>query len=276
MPVGMIVWNKVTWYSQIFAIVLGVVIFVLGYYLGDMKSKSPVSETTETQTEVQTDDGEYTYTYEMPSLKLPVSYFNKNLERGSGTLNTGERYSIFDGGYQSSPTTTVSLESSEYSNDWTSLPPIKTTKDILADADIYKDHFESQITKYGEYAQRYLPDDVITSIELFDVDNDGVKETIISLCSLGENHCPHKVVVIKENRILFQTTAGATGPNIIDSGFGNGFFVTWSPWSNNGDKWDVGLCCMPGYMKTRFVYENGSFVPVYEQEVLYFRVENID
>ncbi len=272
----MIVWNKVTWYSQITAIILGVLIFVLGFYIGEMKSKSSVSETTETQTEVQSGDGEYTYNYEMPALKLPVSYFDKNLERGSGALDTGEKYTIFDGGYQSFPTTTISLNNTKYNNERTPLPPAKTVKEIFADAGIYKNHFESQISEYGEYAQRFLPEDVITSIEYFDIDSDGEKETIISLCSLGGNHCPHEIFVIKNNEVVFHTTAGTTGPNIIDTETGNGFFLTWSPWSSNGDKWDVGLCCMPGYMKTRFVYENGTFTPVYEQEVLYYRVEDIE
>lgn len=218
--------------------------------------------------------GEYVYTYKMPALKLPELYFDKNLERGSGALATGEKYTVFDGGYQSFPTTTISLDGEKYSNDRTPLPTIKTRNEILEDADVYKKHFESLLSEYGEYAQRYLPDDTITSIEYFDVDGDNIKETIISLCSLGGNHCPHEVVVVKGNEIIFQTTAGATGPNVIDSGTGNGFFVTWSPWSSNRDKWDVGLCCMPGYIKTRFVFDKGQFRPIYEQEVLYFRVED--
>lgn len=37
-------WNRVTWYSQIIAIILALVIFGVGYWLGGLKGQQPVSQ----------------------------------------------------------------------------------------------------------------------------------------------------------------------------------------------------------------------------------------
>jgi hypothetical protein len=242
----MIRFTQVTRYSQILAIVLGVGIFALGFWIGLQKERE--SDTVNSTTGNTEKSDAYEYTYDMPNLALPLKYFKDSDIQwgsvGSGPLEdkTTWKSAAVNGGYQSFPTTTITIDESTYLNEKVSL------------------------------AERDLSEYSVTRTDEFDVDRDEVEEKIISLCD-GGNHCPHKVIIVKNDTIIFSTTAGAIGPTVTDTGTGNGFFLEWAPWTSNGDKWDVGLCCMPGYMKTRFVYENGVFSPKYEQEVLYFRVE---
>jgi len=208
--------------------------------------------------------------YEMPILNVSPKYFNEPNIKGWRADDA-----IVDEGYQSFPTTTISLEFSTYSNEVTQIPAIKSHEEIFAEADILKDTFIENIDKYGDWAKRYLPEYNITDIKEFDVNLDGKNELIISLCSPGANHCPFKTVIVKNGVIIFSTTAGATGPEIVDAHSDNGFYLKWAPWKSDKSKWDVGLCCMPGYMKTRFVFDlNGTFKPVYEQEVLFFKASD--
>lgn len=104
-------------------------------------------------------------------------------------------------------------------------------------------------------------------------DKDGKDETIIFLCGVGSNHCPHRIIIVKDQEIIFSVSAGLTGLNFSKTETGNGFYMHWVPTEG---KWDRGLCCPLGYVKIRFVYDKGKFLPVYEQEVLYFKIENTD
>jgi len=230
----MIQWNKVTWYSQITAVVLGVGIFIIGFYLGNttIALKAPVTSNYENHTHE---------IYTPPILYLPLSYFAKDSIKWEGALNIWKMAGV-DVGYQSFPTTTVTLSENDYANKITELPILKSKE-------------------------------TITTIKKFDVDGDGKDETVMGLCG-GGNHCPDKVIIVKNNKIIFSTSAGGIGPNITDTGTSNGFYIEWAPWLHDGSKWDVGLCCLPGYKKTRFVFKDEKFIPVYEQEVLYAEVRN--
>ncbi len=257
----MIEWNKVTWYSQILAIVLGIAIFSIGLYIGSNQQDRGKTKNEE-------------YTYKMPVVDLPPSYFDESRTVGSGEAEMGERYFIFDYGSQSFPTTAIILSVDDYSNEVKELPKIKSREEILVDAEILLGSFEEQLDTYGELARRYLPDYYITDIKKFDIDGDKKVESIISLCG-GGNHCPDRVIIVKDGRTIFSTIAGVVGPKVVASPTSNGFYVEWAPHHvNDGSKWDVGLCCIPGYIKTRFVFSGGKFTPVYEQEVLYLRVED--
>lgn len=132
--------------------------------------------------------------------------------------------------------------------------------------------YKQEIKEYGDLATRFLPSKSV-DVKKFDVDNDGKDETIIFLCGVGGNHCPHRIVIVKDNKIVFSVSTGLTDLNISKTETGNGFYVHWVPTEG---KWDRGLCCSLGYMKTRFVYDGGKFKPVYEQEVLYFKIENTE
>ncbi len=230
----------------------------------------------------------------LPTLNLPLRYFPSESFR-SGTVGKSIddkstwKSAAIDIGYQSFPTTTITLSSEGYSNEIKDLPPIKSLKEALSvrlfahesealiDVSYIRERRLAQIQEYGTLASRFLPYDNIGIMGSFDADNDGVDEMILAVCGEGGNHCPHEVIIIKGDKIIFSTRAGGTGPRIVTSDTPNGFYLQWAPWQpGDGGIWDVGLCCLPGYMKTRFVYEDGKFIPVYEQEVLYINVKNTE
>lgn len=225
-------------------------------------------------------------TLNMPVLDLPLRYFTDdsiawgsvNTSRNSDDKNTWE-YAAVDGGdaYQSFPTKTITLSSDDFSNNIEQLPPIKSMEQII-EQDVEIDApwqwlYKDQIKEYGDLATRFLPDESIDA-KKFDVDKDGKDEMIIFLCGVGGNHCPHHIIVVKDQKIIFSVSAGLTGLNISKTETGNGFYVHWVPAEGKWD--DRGLCCSLGYIKTRFVYEGGKFIPVYEQEVLYMQIKNTE
>lgn len=220
-------------------------------------------------------------TEKAPELNLPLKYFSDNeIVSGSGVSDKKNEldYAVLENGYQSFPTTNITVPNKDYSNEIKNLPLVTSYKEIFKDTDgdgkvewdwLYKD----QIKEYGDLATRFIPEGyTIIGLEKFDVDADGKNETIISLCGTGGNHCPHQIIIVKNNKIIFTADTGLTGLDLTKNDSGNGFYMHWVP--TEGKEWDTGLCCPPGYMKTRFVYENGVFKPVYEQKVLYFTVNN--
>ncbi len=220
--------------------------------------------------------------YEMPVLNLPLRYFSdSDISGGYGEgINPSTWASArVDGGYRSFPTTTITLSSDDYSNKKEGLPTVKPLEYIFAkdpseDVFIFQETFNEQIKEYGVLATRFLPNDTI-NVQKFDVDGDEENETIVYSCSHGGNHCPHRIMIIKNDAIIFSVSAGLTNLDLVKSEDGNGFYVHWVPVEED-TKWDTGLCCSIGYVSTRFVYENKKFKPVYEQEILYFKVENTE
>ncbi len=178
-------------------------------------------------------------------------------------------------------TTKITLFADSYSQQIESLPPIRSLDQISKEEpgfwDSYKWLFDEQIQEYGNIAARFLLGEYVTDIKKFDVDLDGNDETILSICGTGGNHCPHRIIIIKENKIIFSVSPTVV-LSINDSKNGDGFYIHWVPWGleQEGTIWDVGLCCPPGYMKTRFIYKDGEFKPISEQEVLYSSVESTD
>ncbi len=211
---------------------------------------------------------------DMPILNLPIRYFAKDSIEGSSNGSV-----VVDEGYRSFPTTTITLQQSDFINEKDSLPPLKTAEEIFTEikessgGEIpYKDIIQREIKEYGDLALRFFPDEMI-DVEKFDVDMDGKSEIIVSAGSLGENHFPDRIIIIKNNKIIFAVSPGMPNLRIERSETGNGFYIRWVP---SEGKWGRGLCCPLGYMRTRFVYENGKFKPVYEQEVLYFVANNTE
>lgn len=258
--------QRIVWYLQISVIVLGFLIFLLGFYLGTNTNES----TKYTSTPVI---GSEASNYEMPVIELPVLYFAKNRIVGSWVSTSGEKYTVVSEGYHSAPTTTIGLLDDAFDNMSEYLPPLKSREEILQSVGNYTNLVQRVLEQDGELARHFLPEEVISDVKKFDVDDDGIEEQIISLCSLGSNHCPDKILIVKNERIIFRIT-GVVNPEITEADTSSGFYLHWSPWRTDGSKWDVGLCCMPGYFKTRFVNIDGEFLPVYEQEVLNFSVKD--
>ena len=231
------------------------------------------------------DVNEWQQKYETHSFAFPARYFSinqiirgsVNTERDTDNPYTWEKL-IVDEGFQSFPTTTITIDS--FSNEIEKLPPMRTMKEILDsyDGTLYKKSiYTEQIEKYGTLADRFLGQDMIIDWRMFfDVDGDGQKEVILGLCRYGGNHCPHQVAIIKDNTIIFSVNAaGLTGLDLVEHPTGNGFYVHWVP-TDEEQKWDQGLCCPLGYIRTRFVYENHKFKPIYEQDVWYIEIQNTE
>lgn len=224
----------------------------------------------------------------IPTFNLPLRYFTDNSVI-YGTINSVSSLDNIDtweyatiGGkdaYQSFPTETITLNSDDFSNDIKELPPIKSEAQMdrflggKGDSPL-RSFYENQKNEYGNLVNRFLPlMKSISSIKTFDVDNDKKDEKIISLCGVWGNHCPHEIIIVKNRKIIFSSNAGLGYKSIKKSDTNNGFYINWIPAK---DKWDKGLCCPLGHMKTRFVYKNGKFKPIYEQKVLYFNVKNTE
>lgn len=179
-----------------------------------------------------------TQNYEMTVLNLPLRYFPKN-----GWLGGTDTWAQFSGEVESRsyPTTTVTIPSDFYSNE---KHQASTT---------------SQLAKDGEAS---------SDTAYFDVDNDGNKEKIISICSDGANHCPDRQEITKGNKVIF--TLMAEMGWIDSTATHNGFYANWY----KPEDYPGGLCCATGNTRTRFVYKDGSFVPIFEQRIGYIEVED--
>ena len=193
-------------------------------------------------------------------LIIPIGFFI-----GYFTLNTNNQT-------PSRATTTITISTESYSNDIRELPPIKSKEEILAHQDIYKKRFTEQIEEYGVWATRFLTSDTIESLEELDIDSDGKSETIIGLCSLGGNHCPHEIIIVRDEKIVFTAYGSVSTNEILPSNTPNGFVLKWA----NHEQENQGFAQPTGYMKTRFEYKDGKFVPVEEKSVQFDEVKEME
>lgn len=223
--------------------------------------------------------GGATQTFKMPLCYFPsdnIGWGSVDTSKDMDDTSTWKRATIIGGDvFQSFPTTNITIDG--FSNEIKSLPPATPTE-----WDVGQEYYEEQKKEYGDLAVRFWSGEYrtgeygtgaysITFLKKFDVDRDGQNETMIGICGLWGNHCPHEILIIKNNKQIFQF--GDEGPGIISSETGNGFYLTWHAAKHYEG---VGLCCPKGHIKTRFVFENNKFVPIYEQEILYFEVENTE
>lgn len=161
-------------------------------------------------------------------------------------------------------TTTITFGKDRYSVEVVSLPPVKSREDALADRVVERAHFEENITEFGEIALRFLPDDYIEYVKKFDVNGDGVDEQIVGLCS-GGNHCPSPILVVESDKIIFSTWGSVSTKEIIPSDDGNGFLVRWA----SDEQESEGFARPLGFMQTKFVYKDGTFISVEERSFSY-------
>ena len=78
--------------------------------------------------------------------------------------------------------------------------------------------------------------------------------------------------IISNDRIIFTASGGIGNIQLIEMSNNNGFEYKWFPWPH--EEWRSGLCCPLGHKLVRFIYENGEFIPLYEQKVFYIEVHN--
>lgn len=211
-------------------------------------------------------------------LSLPLSYFTKENLRG-GSVNpekdtddfTTWKKAEFDGGYRSFPTKTITF--SDYSNETDTLPSIPTDntwQTELPDS-VFSETLKNQAIETQLGAQLASAGLHIVEVQNTDVTGDGNPETIVSV-DTGGNHPPIGYYIIQGENIIFSGGFGTILlSGLVPSPDGNGFSLNWVADKHLEGR---GLCCALGYTSTRFVFENGEFIPVYEQDNRYFEVEN--
>lgn len=219
----------------------------------------------------------------LQSISLPLKYISEDLISW-GSVNTDRdtkdkstwKSAAVDMGSRDTPTTNITLSKDDYSNAHEDLPAIKSIEEITSETNgrITSESliYQETLAKYGDFGIRFFPT-YYPFIKNFDVDADGKDEKVVYLCGIGGNHCPHKIVIVKDDKIIFSVSAGMTDLGLSPSETNNGFYVEWVP-TDNG--WVYGLCCPPGFVKTRFVYTNNEFIPIYEQTHMYVEVVNTE
>lgn len=215
-----------------------------------------------------------------PMLDLPLKYFSvKDVRWGSaggkgkeGTMEEFTQAALDSRAtYQSYPTTQTII--SEYSSE---IIPATTKKYADARKEIQKaegddsvwlKYIDENYKEFGQISVNFLEEGQdIEFSDNFDVDNDGTKETILGLNFIGRaDGGSFNAAIIKNGKIIFSVSENKSF--IVPADTPNGFYVKWRDPSD-----DSALCCQTGYIKTRFVYENGKFKPLYEQEVRYVLV----
>ena len=211
-----------------------------------------------------------------PLLDLPMEYFSiEDIQWGSvlpGT--TGETINEYrdvalenKAIYQSYPTTKITIK--EFSDE---VLPLKVKSFVNIKKEIGPVQYSSleradkNYNEYGDLATHYLPDYSIESSDQFDVDSDGKKELIITYNFMGRaNAGSYSADIIKGNKIIF--SVNEDNSSIVSAETSNGFYVEW----RSTKQW-APRCCEPGYTRTRFIFKDGKFVPLYEQEVGYMFV----
>ncbi len=208
-------------------------------------------------------------------LDLPLEYFsNKDVRSGSAGKGTGDKITDYTqvtldnkAVYQSYPTVVTTIKN--YSSE---IKPLKVVSfnEIMQQFSktdpgwgetIVKDNYQ----KYGSLATNYLPTDYIATLNKFDIDGDGIPETIVTYNYTGAADAgSYRSDIIKGNNIIFSVQEDNASIKPADTT--NGFYVEWA---NLGDG---GRCCSEGFIRTRFVLKDGKFVPIYEQEVRYLKV----
>lgn len=210
-------------------------------------------------------------------LDVPLEYFSyKDIRWGSaGEGNSGKisdytQVALEDKAvYQSYPTLVTTIKN--YSSE-TKLLKIRSFDEVMREFTKLepdgwgKTVVEANYKKYGNLATNYLPTDNIWTLEKFDVDNDEGTETIVSYNFTGAADAgSYRSDIIKGKNIIFSVQEDNAG--IVPADTPNGFYIEWRSPNDPSAR-----CCAEGFMRTRFVYEDGKFIPLFEQEVKYLKV----
>lgn len=250
-----------------------VLTFILGFWIRGYYVSSSNKTIGPTPKEINTTSGSVAPKY----LDLPVNYFSKD-DVHWGSAGNGNSGKITDytqvslknkAVYQSYPTITTTIK--KYSN---KITPLKIRRFEESWTEFYKEnppgYWETAIKdnyqKYGSLSTNYLPTYIIENIDKLDVDNDGNAETIVTYNFAGRaDGGSYMTDIIKGNNIIF--SANEDRALIVPADTTNGFYVEW------GDTNEfLGRCCPEGFFRTRFVYKDAKFEPIYEQEVKYLKI----
>lgn len=139
----------------------------------------------------------------------------------------------------------------------------QTYNDTYAPAiDITQDTYwqklmQESLNKYGDVVSMYWPDYLVSSVDEFDVDGDGNFEKIVSMLPPGVNGKGSRVDIVKNGKIIFSDSDYYAWIEKGDTN--NNFFLHW----RSGEQFDRGSV----EYKTKFVYGDSKFTPVWEQEI---------
>lgn len=129
---------------------------------------------------------------------------------------------------------------------------------------------QSSLNRYGKLNMHYFPEKYIQLMDTYDVDDDGNKETVFTLnYTDSADGGSTSTDIIKNGKIIFSINESQS--KIVQAETNNGFYVEWGIPDDQSPH-----CCEAGFMRTRFVYEDHIFKPLYEQEVRYIKVGTED
>lgn len=216
---SVIEWRKVTWYSQLLAIVLGGSIFYLGFKLGiqtGIRNTPPemVQQTTTTEVtsapevnELITFKGIEITNKDLPPMPSDDEWVQ--VLEGSG---------IFENRYK---------------------------EDVLKYGDILKRYYSSD-----DYYHYYI------DVETVDVTGDGVPEQIVSFNG-GGTFGVELYEIVQGDKIIavIKPESVGRGGTVEANPDGNGFSVYWY----REDMFPGGFCCPIAQIVTKFEYRDGEF-----------------
>ena len=267
--------------TKIISFILGSLLTMAALYIFASVLPSTQQEVANMSSEAVKPDSTVVNPIKAPTLSLPLSYFHlEDLQSGiansgldSDDFTTWEK-AQFDGGYRSHPTTTITFI--DFRNTDEALPEMPDEAEwagLTAEMAVYSAIYVAQYQTYGEIGKRYAAKMQVIYITEADVTNDGIPEKILGVSDAGGNHPPHWVQIVQNESIIFEAGVNSFVRDLDPHPTRNGFILKWVDEKHLEGR---GLCCPRGYTTTRFVFEDGEFVPVYEQDNRYLQVENSD
>jgi hypothetical protein len=225
----------------------------------------------------KTNDVANTFDKSFPWLDFPMEYFKKeDVQWGSVKDKSDDEISDYKiaaikniAVYQSYPVTSTTIQS--YSSEVFPLKLLSAgeTQAQIAKMEMGSYRAEESFKKFGVLTSHYLPAYSIYAVDKFDVDGDGQDESIVSYTQTDAAGFGAPMTdIIKGNNIIFTLSeTGSTVNSILPAETTNGFYAEWG---SVGEF--TGRCCEEGLKRTRFVFKDGKFTPLFEQEIRYLKV----
>ena len=138
---------------------------------------------------------------------------------------------------------------------------------------VFSSLYVIQHQTYGEIGKRYAGKMQNIYITEADATNDGIPEQILGVSDTAGNHPPHRYQIVQNERIIFEAGVSTLVWELDPHPTQNGCVLKWLDEKHLEGR---SLGYPLGYTATRFVFDDGKFVPIYEQDNRYFQVENSD
>lgn len=261
--------------NKLFLLIVIIIITVIG--INAYRSNTLVNNSVEKTTFKETDS-------EYPWLNISNKYFSESDFQWSSSEQSAYRNTAV---YQSYPRLKTKISEYENKSDSLIYKSMDDIKNEFRDKQIEIDNnqdipegdktnlfdfwrngirVKNSYTEYGKLATNYFPEKYIQNLDMYDVDDDGSKEMIATLnYTSSADSGSTSADIIKNGKIIFSINESQS--SIVQAETNNGFYVEWRIPDDQSSH-----CCETGFIRTRFVYENNTFKPLYEQEVRYIKV----